>query len=937
MAREPSALFEVLNEAEILEKERQALELDASAQPSALCLSGGGIRSAAFCLGALQAFAAKSLLRQFHYLSTVSGGGYIGAWLTRCIAEQNTISGSPRLSNVVAVEECILARREAREAPELERLRRYTNYLAPRPGVASNDTWAGVVLWLRNTLINWAVFLPLMLAAASAAVLYSALVCASATGPAAAWAGGAGVIALLGLGRSVHRTCLDLPSHKHPDSTPPGQAGGLGVGEKQVLKQIVLPAMAWVFLVPWSLAPLLAMAPPSGPSRTAFWLPAGLGGQWSWWLAVLPACSWVVCIGAYLLAWHWVLRSYKGAMDLEQRRTHSRAFLVNLPGWVFSTGVSSLMLAVGIWLASGGSALWLGICGPVWVMTAELLRSAAYVAVRRDGVRMELDREWLARLNGNKLRLVLAFGAASTATLYLPTLILDRPNDVWAAIMALAGFLAGPAAAMMGKSVKVPFLPTPDKVASSRVRIDWIIGAAIIVFIAALFMLLGRLATLIACALTRNIASGTSEPFLVLAGFSLGVMLAGAAIAGSLDWAVNLNRFSMHAVYRNRLVRAFLGTAREPRQRHPDRYTSFDPEDNIRVADSFTNRELKALFPVINVALNRTSGKDTAHAERKAEPFTITPLHCGSASLDREQTGIPRGAYIPTEFFAGADRETGPGDKEKGITLGTAITLSGAAVSPNMGYHSSALAAFVMTLFNLRLGAWLPNPGWKSADGHLRIDKNTAEHSGPIHAIPTMLAELAGQSDDRNKYVYLSDGGHFDNLGLYEMLRRRCGLIVVVDAGRDPDYSYFDLGHALQRARIDMGVQVQFVQPVKVGDQNLSPHGAYAKVTYPRNGAVAEQRGDLLYLKPWLSPDTPIELAAFKAVKASFPHETTADQFFTESDFESYRRLGEYLTDAVLKRACLGERPTLQALFEALCSSVQRCATGGQLPPVAPA
>ena len=167
----------------------------------------------------------------------------------------------------------------------------------------------------------------------------------------------------------------------------------------------------------------------------------------------------------------------------------------------------------------------------------------------------------------------------------------------------------------------------------------------------------------------------------------------------------------------------------------PILYTNFDPRDNVRVADTFDKRVPKRLFPVINVALNRTSGKDTARAERKAEPFTITPLHCGSPSLDKPQ-GEPVGAYVPTRFFAGGGKETGPFDDENGITLGTAMTLSGAAVSPNMGYHSSPFVAFVMTLFNLRLGAWLPNPGGKPSP-----TEETMTLAGPNDAIGTMLKD----------------------------------------------------------------------------------------------------------------------------------------------------------------------------------------------------
>ena len=123
---------------------------------TALCLSGGGIRSAAFCLGVLQALAKGKLLASFDYLSTVSGGGYIGAWLQRIIYER----GSPE-----AAQEALS--QNDKPPPELVVLRNYTSYLAPQGGLFSIDTWTDIVLYLRNVLLNWAVYLPLLVLAVS--------------------------------------------------------------------------------------------------------------------------------------------------------------------------------------------------------------------------------------------------------------------------------------------------------------------------------------------------------------------------------------------------------------------------------------------------------------------------------------------------------------------------------------------------------------------------------------------------------------------------------------------------------------------------------------------------------------------------------------------------------------------------------------------------
>jgi hypothetical protein len=890
--------FTVMGQDEILKQERRELELEDDAQPTALCLSGGGIRSAAFCLGALQAFAERRLLRSFNYLSTVSGGGYIGAWLTRCIAESTGIGG------VAMAEECILDSARMPEPAELQRLRSFTNFLTPRPGLASKDTWAGVVLWLRNTLVNWLVFFPLMLAVAASAVLYVGVICALVSGSLAPMLSFVtGFIALIFLGVSVFHACINMPSHGHPDAGwQKTRKDQFGIDGRGVLRRIVLPALVWIFLVPWTLTPWLNLAAPV-PAGAAFWSPVHCCAKATLWqIAILPVLSVVVCIVAYLAAWRREKKSQSG---------HDAIFRRNILRWSVSCIVSAAVLFAGAWVAAGSNAIRVAVAGPAWVMAAELLRSSVYVALRQGGLRTDLDREWVARLSGHKLRYVLLYSVIALTALCLPVLVFDRTNSkFWAAIIPIVGFLGGPVAAVMGKAVQSGFsYGVKQDAPPIWKRPDLLIAAAIVVFIAALFMLLGRLAAVIAHgpipvppdgAPTPAYAAGT---FWMITAVACGVIILGAGAAFVVDWLVNLNRFSMQAVYRNRLVRAFLGTARPPGQRRPDRYAHFDPTDNVRMWDTFTARVPKSLFHIVNVTLNVTAGKDTARAERKGEPFVITPLHCGSASLGLDLSGNRSGAYISTAHFAGADQETGPDDEQRGITLGTAIALSGAAVSPNMGYHSSFFVAFIMTLFNVRLGAWLPNPGWQPPDGKTEMDASVTQRSGPTFAIPSLLRELAGLSDDRGKYIYLSDGGHFDNLGLYEMLRRRCRQIVVVDAGRDGAYGYFDLSHTLQRARIDLGIRVTFQPEIRVGAQKLEQSGAYGRIDYPATAAAPSQRGELLYLKPWLPRGAPLEVRAFQRIKPNFPHDTTANQFFTESDFESYRRLGEHLATAALSEA----------------------------------
>jgi hypothetical protein len=138
----------------------------------------------------------------------------------------------------------------------------------------------------------------------------------------------------------------------------------------------------------------------------------------------------------------------------------------------------------------------------------------------------------------------------------------------------------------------------------------------------------------------------------------------------------------------------------------------------------------------------------------------------------------------------------------RGLSLGTAITISGAAVSPNMGYHSSPVISFLLTLFNVRLGWWLGNPGYAG--------RAVYQRSAPRSSLGLIRDEALGRTNDRHPYVYLSDGGHFENLGLYEMVLRRCHTIVVSDGGCDPGATFEDLGNAVRKIRIDFGIPIEF-------------------------------------------------------------------------------------------------------------------------------
>jgi len=821
-------------------------EVELRATPkTALCLSGGGVRSATFCLGALQALAANKLLGEFNYLSTVSGGGYIGAWLATIMHGGGRGNGALNAANKALTNPA---------DPALRSLRNYTNFLIPEGGFGSSDTWSAIVLWLRNVLLNWLVFGPILLAVAVVPLLYRELLWDVSPG----W----GLIALIAgyaclLGGAI-MVCRCVPTHAY-DADKDRTAGPYGVAASTVQLWVVAPVLAWAFLAP-------------------LWFSAESASRYD----AVPFLSWAftpVSLGAFAM----LIAGYVIAA-LTLGRRHWAGFAWNIGFWAIGAALSAFLLQLGATLGQQMTATTLAVLGPLWVIATQVLHSTLYVGLRWTAAYAELDREWLARVSGEKVIPALTWSVLAAITLILPTLVFEQWRSTYAAVV---GFAGGPIGAWLGRSAQSSFGAGSSANATGAawwtgMAREAVITLATLLFAATLFMLLGRLGGIIVERVGSLLAFVSWLDHGWLIAFVLIVLL--ILLSLYCGGRININRFSMHGVYRNRLARAFIGTARPPADRKPDAYTRFDPGDNLRMQDLYQGKQQRGiLFPLVNVTLNLLEGAPSGWAERKAAPFTITPLRAGAACLGgRDALGDAKGRYVRTSEYGGQEHEAGLEDVASGITLGTAMTISGAAVSPNMGYHSSPATAFVMTLFDVRLGAWLPNPGvtqrWTPAK--------------PSNALFPMFNEMLGRANDKRADIYLSDGGHFDNLGVYEMLRRRCHIIVAIDAGCDPDYQYTDLGAALRLAAIDFDIKVRFIAPIIKGKRDLDPAGAYARITYPDAPG-----GHLLYLKPWLPQALPADILAYFSTHTDFPHQTTANQFFNESQFESYRALGELIVD----------------------------------------
>jgi hypothetical protein len=344
---------------------------------------------------------------------------------------------------------------------------------------------------------------------------------------------------------------------------------------------------------------------------------------------------------------------------------------------------------------------------------------------------------------------------------------------------------------------------------------------------------------------------------------------------------VDLKKFSLHYAWKHRIVAGYVAASAKPevQETAARNFERLSDDFNVQMKDLQNQKPLH----VVNLALNQVASKRLSWQERKASSFSVTPYACGNSDPGYTDSG----SYT---------------NSKKGISLGTAVAISGAAVSPNMGYMmSSGALRLLMSLFNVRLGVWLPNPG---KPGSL-----TRRFSG-LSALWGAAAEALGLTDSTHPFVYLSDGGHFDNLGLYEMVKRRSRFIVVSDASTDPEYDFESLSQSIRKIRIDLNADITF-KKVEIRKPKTAEKIAYAavgQILYDDHSA-----GTLVYIKPTLNGSEPIDVKNYATMKTSFPQETIADQFFSESQFESYRRLGQHIVDTISGDA---QELTLKQFFD---------------------
>ena len=1021
---------------EIDDLERECFDLDRPLKRllhkmngSAVCLSGGGIRSASFSLGVLEGLARFSLgeqpktrqvldkpdsetvglLHSIDYLSTVSGGGYIGCWLSAWVYRRWAAATQPLRDSLEKAKAELTRAKErfdslsksrvpspAQAAPEssaassdtpsqagpqpdpagaaqldlqqaesahtaakatfdaacgphwinsykqvvkalagdsnftsgdpepqaVRHLRQYTSYLAPAMGM-SLDAWDLAAIVARNMLINWIMLVPLLLALVALPQIsyyFSRYLAFYLQG----W--GAWITLLLILGLFVAAATFagnKLPSHR--------EATDRGPDTTSVVLGFALP----VLLADWLVTELWYANRNTGPNA----------------LSVFYICVFAVSLVGFCLTAEYLFRKYRDRMMrskqgeyIADRLWRSRVAMYGAA--LASAVVTSVLLAVlgnNVFPQIARSQATPISFGAVATFLLELSNRANLVdLVKQNSAKFDFpaderlyailalplvglvllmshsffsgllgifeqeeDREWMSRAGGIQLAVIAAWIVAHALTLYA--------TDVITAIqLGVSGAVLGGIGSALGWSSSTSAGPRPvkvsqlSKVASFLAKHDLLLPS--ICAIALLLITLGAAGVEHAVANRINLAIYYHfEPRFCLGGVPEAIGIAKlsqvsyllshiiificcALVTVLVNWAINVNLFSLHGMYRMRLMRAFLGASNV--QQAPDLFTQFDPKDTPREIELATNVGLP--LHVINTTLNLVGTKNLAWRQRKAASFTFTPLHSGCWRL----------AYVPAQQYAGAD----------GVSVATAMAISGAAFNPNMGYHSSPLVTLLMTFFNVRLGWWLPNPVREGGRHALQSSKGAdfLHKTGPTIALEPLVLEALGMTDETYRWIELTDGGHFENLGIYEMVLRRCRNIVVVDAGADPDCQFEDLGNALRKIEIDLGVPIRFKQGIqmKKGAEPNNRYCAVAEIAYDcvddsRKLPPAEQAnlpGKLIYIKAGLTGSEPPDVTQYAVTHPTFPHETTANQFFNESQFESYRHLGSYEVESIVMR-----------------------------------
>ncbi|HEX2826292.1 MAG TPA: patatin-like phospholipase family protein [Burkholderiales bacterium] len=493
--------------------------------------------------------------------------------------------------------------------------------------------------------------------------------------------------------------------------------------------------------------------------------------------------------------------------------------------------------------------------GHARVVAAALAVVAAIIALGYAAARA--GPGWEERERRGRRAAVAAAGCLVLALLLLqPVLIVELDGLGWGSALTGGGLASVLAAA-------------------ARLRLPRLRGPVRLALLLALVLVLLWLVYLALAAFLYHLSA--EQGIVTLTG-NVATVFVGLWLVGRFLLPANCG--SLHAFYRDRLSKAYFvvppGTRDASRLQH---------RQDCQLS---TLRTGAAPYLLVNACLNVSdapAADDDLAGEyvrpgRKGTFFLFSTLGVGSDGL----------GYVRAEAF----------ENENGLasSLATAMAISGAAFGANMGYNTRAAAVALLTLLNVRTGAWMKFP-WQKHPNALTGMPFMQKLLGD-YAYLTLAREAWSRFDNRNRHgdVLLSDGGHVDNLGIYPLLKRRCTLIIASDAEADPAYTFEGLSASVRLAKIDLGYTVDLDYEHLAGVRDGKRHFAVGTIDY--GGGL---NGTLIYLKSSMTDEARrnVFLLHYQKANPAFPHEPTSDQFFTESQFEAYRALGYFVCSKVFE------------------------------------
>lgn len=782
--------------------------------PIGISLSGGGIRSATFNMGVLQALASKGVLKSCDYLSTVSGGGYIGGCVTSLLSGLGlSQSTSEEAKNPHGTDENNFP---LNNPEQIHHLRKHGDYLITRHGLFRREALRAVGLVVTGTTCMILVFLLTMLLLAALFVIFTG---------------------------SAH-------------------SGGLWE-EVQSGSLSRVSDLVWEF-----------------PSRT-----------WTLWIYFLGGAipSALCAVYFYNRLWRKLDRIKKNPTPPEKvGETNNERYERRSLGYY---GVSvfiitnALLFLLHLHFLPEQNLLVCAIFAFLGVFTSSLI-GYIYAPTAR-GVKF-FNRQYRSFMGGILCIGFYAFLSSASFILIIlaTTWMISKSMTDWQAILVSAtGFII---ARMTVKSASA------NNGGNSIMKVAFKVIFSLIVPIAILIALIGGIALCLRfthCG--PDFIKGHNWPwnFITIAGCTLLALIL-------LFSFLNFNRISPHYFYRDRLAETYFQT---------DQSNGFGlvsiRDDEPLFLHKLHEQKNGAPYHLVQCAVNMPGSRDLARKDRNSDHFTFSKYYCGSTS-----TG-----YVATANYRNGNTK-----------LIRAVAISAAAASSLMGKLSTSTFAFILTLFNIRLGYWMPNPIYSQkvkisplALGRYHSSKDDTppqplalidkkgiklkNNPWGFSWIPLFLHELFNTATADTKYINLSDGNHAgDNLAIYPLLQRRCKTIICCDAEADPNYECASLVSVINQIFVDENITIDIdlneIRPLK-GETLSKAHILIGTIHYPKETGY---KGKLLYIKSsFMNQGEPPAVKGYAATHPKFPQQTTGDQFFDDDQFEAYRSLGFHIAKAV--------------------------------------